>query len=105
MSDTYDARLAAYPHIREMLSGVPRSLWDIFLPDLPEEWNELETDIIIVKRREKTREQIMAIQTLTGMPLRPNESLEEVIAKARIKGRVNNAKLRRYRRRDPDQEI
>ncbi|MBN2226217.1 MAG: hypothetical protein JW763_02515 [candidate division Zixibacteria bacterium] len=104
MNDNYDVRLVAYPHIREMLDGVPRRLWDVFLPESIGGLNELEANIIMMKRREKTREQIMAIQKLTGMPLRPNEPLEAVIAKARIKGRIHNAQLRRYKRGDADSD-
>jgi len=97
MDGNFNARLAAYPHIRAMIEKMPRNLWYIFLPGSPDQWSELETCIIDMTRREKIREQIMAIQKLTGMPLRPNEPLEEVIAKARIKGRINNIRFRRYK--------
>ncbi len=88
--------LAAYPHIRAMLSGLPLQLWYEFLPATAAGLNDMELNIISFRAKEQERDQVMTLQELCEMPLRPNQSLRETKVKARIQGRKKEALLRRY---------
>jgi hypothetical protein len=101
-----DKALRSYLNVREMLKGIPRELWDIFLPDSRKDLARLETAIVAFKRHEMEREQVISIQKLCGFPLRPNASLRETNIKARIQGLKN--KLRQRKKNDshgPDELI
>lgn len=67
-----------------MLSGIPRDLWDLFIPKTVEELVVLEARIMTLRGREEKREQGMTIQMVHKLPLRPNLSLRETVINARI---------------------
>jgi hypothetical protein len=100
-----DKALRSYINIREMLKGLPRELWSIFLPDSPKDLPWLETAIIAFKRRELEREQVISIQKLCGFPLRPNASLRETNIMARIEGLRNKLRQRNKNDRQGPDEI
>ncbi len=87
-----------------MLEGVNRQIWYIFLPASIDDLRRLELAIVNFKKREQIRNQVMSIQNLSGLHLRPNESLLETQARAQIKGKVNDALLRKYKNRNRDKQ-
>lgn len=102
----YDLDIALKPfhNIRMLLEGIPRELWDIFLPAHEEKLAILESNILFFKRRAKERDQVMSVQRLCGFPLRPNESLRKVNIKARLAGLKKDQLRQRYnqKRQNPD---
>jgi len=100
MNYDVDERLKAFPNIRTMLEGVPRDLWDIFLPTTADKLPQLETRIYDFVLGEPDREKVMSIQRLCEFPLRPNASLSETMAKARIQGMKKAKLLDRFKRED-----
>lgn len=95
MSYDVDKALEAYTNIRMMLKGLPRDIWPVFLPETVEGLPQMELNIVDFIRRAHQREQVIAIQRLCDMPLRPNEELPSVKAKARLKGKNIDQMLRR----------
>jgi len=88
-----DQALKSYHNIRAMLKGIPRSLWDLVLPEKIHELALLESRLIKLRLREADRNKVMAIQGMCGFPLRPNAPLREMATKLRIQ---------RLKRRGPD---
>jgi hypothetical protein len=88
-----------YAHVKAMLAGVPRDCWDIFLPNSPKDLRSLERNIIRFEVRQKVRDQVMAIQRLCELPLRPNETLGETQAHARLQGKKKAKLLEEYNQR------
>lgn len=86
MSYDIDKALKPFHNIREMLKEIPRELWGIFLPAHKKDLAELEIRVVAYRKREMDREKVMSMQKLCGFPLRPNQSLREVIIKTRIQG-------------------
>ena len=95
MNYNIEEALKPFYNVRMMLYSIPRELWDIFLPETEQGLTSLETNILALKSREADREQVMSIQRLCGMPLRPNDSLAEVKSRARVQG-IKNDKLRKH---------
>lgn len=104
MNYDVDRALQPYYNIRMMLEGIPRSVWDLLLPEREERLALLESNILFFKRRAKEREQVINIQRLCGFPLRPNESLREVNIKARLAGLKKDQLRKRYNDRKSDEE-
>ena len=92
-----------YNEIKRMLSGIPRQRWGIFLPPQRDGLALMESNIVKFRRRANLRERVMNIQRLCGFPLRPNEPLREVEAKARIQG-IKRGRIRRRNKGDDDYE-
>jgi len=90
MKQDIDKTLALFPSVRHMLEAIPQDLWDIFLPETDSDLAMLEADVIAQQKRDLERSKVMAVQKLCGFPLRPNEPLLEVIARAKIKGMKNS---------------
>jgi hypothetical protein len=90
-------RLGSYHNVRLMLESIPRNAWDIFLPDNEGDLAMLEADILGQKKRDIERDKVMAIQRLCKFPVRPNESLHDVVARARLQGLRNSKLLDDYR--------
>lgn len=88
-----DKALQPFYNVRQMLEGIPRDIWDVFLPAAEEKLAVLESNILFFRRRAKDRDQVMSIQRLCGFPLRPNSSLRETNIKARLAG-LQKEKLR-----------
>lgn len=86
MNYDVDIALYHYDNIQMMLDGVPRELWPIFLPDEEDELPDMEFNIINFRRRSDEREQVMALQSLCDLPLRPNQPLREARQRARLQG-------------------
>lgn len=99
MKENIGKVLKSYHNVQLMLESIPEELWDLFLPDDESDLAMLEADILAQRKRDLERDKVMAIQKLCGFPLRPNEPVHEVTAKARIQG-VKNAKLFDNHRRD-----
>jgi len=93
----------SYPGAEAMLGGLPRDLVSLFVPKSEAEWTELERRITSLKSKERVRKQVMGIQQLCGFPLRPNEALQEVMARARLQGMLKDRKY--YRREIDDDDI
>jgi hypothetical protein len=77
---------------------MPEGLLDIFLPNTVEELARLETNILAFKARSIDREKVISLQRLCGFPLRPNSTLHEVNARAKIQG-LKKEKTRKKRRK------
>ncbi len=104
MSGKYENAMKAFPNIMGMLGGLSRDIWYIFLPGSSEDLFRLELNIIGQKLQDSARERVMALQELCGLPLRPNETIEEVRAKARLQGKRNSRIFDDFMNRsdDPD---
>ncbi len=85
-------KLLPYPNIRNLLAGIPRDLWSIFLPETNEDLSEFETNIVVFRSREPQRDQVMAIQRRYRLKLRPNETLRAARIKARIRSKGRRSK-------------
>ncbi|MEW5923900.1 MAG: hypothetical protein AB1746_07930 [Candidatus Zixiibacteriota bacterium] len=104
MKSDYEKALDSYPNIKNMLDGINRQIWYIFLPASVDDLPHLEFAIVNFKKREQIRNQVMSIQNLCGLHLRPNEPLQEVQAKAQIKGKINDELMRKQKDRDRDKQ-
>ncbi len=106
MNYDVDKALYHYDNIQLMLDGLPRELWSIFLPEDEDDLPDLEFNIIHFRRREGEREQVMALQGLCDLPLRPNQPIQEARQKARLqglrKGRLFDQWQERRREAGPD---
>jgi hypothetical protein len=82
----YDPTKALRPfhNVRAMIRGIPRQLWDIFLPESLTGLPGLESSILALRTREVDRKKVIAIQQMCGFPLRPNAPLREMAAKVKI---------------------
>ena len=103
MSANVEQYLDAYTCTKAMLNGLPRDLWDIFLPETPGGLPDLEANIISFVARAEEREAVISLQRLCGMPVRPNEALAETKAKARLRG-AQKRKLMEEKKRQGDTE-
>ncbi len=90
-------RLGFYHNVRLMLESIPHNAWDVFLSDNEDDLAMLEADILGQKKRDIERDKVMAIQRLCKFPMRPNESLHDVVARARLQGFKNSKLLDDYR--------
>jgi|GEM_PF-1267150 len=104
MKYNIDEKLSSYYNVRVMLQGIPRSLWKIFLPGDAEGLPQLEMNILAFKVREVERNRVMALQKLCEFPLRPNASLRETMAKARLQGLKKKKMRDRFKNKD-DQNL
>lgn len=100
MKDDVRKALRSYPNAQAMLAGMPADLLDIFLPATVEELARLETNILAFKARTIDREKVISLQQLCGFPLRPNSTLREVNARARIQGLKKEKTRKKRRKRD-----
>jgi hypothetical protein len=96
MTNDLRKTLNSYPNVLAMMDGIPEDLWEVFLPDTDEGLARMEANIVAYKARALDREKAMSLQRLCGFPLRPNVSLREASARARIQG-LRNDQLHRRR--------
>jgi hypothetical protein len=82
-----------YTAVKAFMESVPRQLWPILLPATPGGLPDLEVNIANFQSRASEREQVISVQRLCDLPLRPNEPLSETTAKARLQGRKYRALL------------
>jgi len=87
-----------------MLNGLSRDIWYIFLPGSSEDLFRLELNIIGQRLKDSERERVMALQNLCGLPLRPNETLAEVRAKARLQGKRKGRLFEDFMKRQDDSD-
>jgi len=83
----------AYNVVR-FLAGLPKDIKNIFTPKNENDLLILEMNLIKFSSREKEREKVINIQRDFGLPLRPNQSLREVLISIRVltlKKKVNSA--------------
>ena len=73
-----------YPNIKSMLDGLPEEIWPSLLPENQDNLISLELSISIFRKRQRQRNQAMAIQRRHDFPIRPNQPLREVIIRSRI---------------------
>lgn len=93
----------AYPNTFHMVSDIPEGVWRLLLPASEADLASLEVRLLTFRRREKEREEVMALQKLCGLPLRPNASLHETKVRCRIQGLVKDRlRKRRNKRRSGD---
>lgn len=104
MKSKYEKALESYPNIKGMLKGLNRQLWYIFLPASMDDLPELERAIVEFREREKERNQVMSIQNLSSLRLRPNESLKETQVKAELKGKMKKELHNKYKNRKGGQK-
>jgi len=98
LKSEYEKALESYPNIKNMLEGINRQLWYIFLPASIEELTQLELAIVDFQKREAVRNQVMSMQNLSGLRLRPNEELAETRARAALKGKMKDKLRKRYKK-------
>lgn len=70
--------------VLKMLEDIPEDLRDIFTPATKDELVELEINISNFRSRAKEREKVMQLQRQHNLPLRPNQTLEDVTKRIRI---------------------
>ena len=99
MNQDMKKELDFFPNVKAMMEGIPEQLWDIFLPETTDELAQMETNAAAFKQRAVEREQVIAMQQLCGMPLRPNAELREVRIKAKIQG-LRHERIRQRRNTD-----
>jgi hypothetical protein len=99
MNEKPQERKPKFPAIMQMMAGIPKELWPILLPRSPADLPALELNTIRFRVREEERRQVMAIQKLCGLPLRPNHSLRATRARARLQGIMKERMLDRYNKR------
>jgi hypothetical protein len=100
MTDDMKRALKSYPNVLAMFDGIPKTLWDVFLPDTVDGLAQLEANVLAHNARAMDREKVISVQKLCGFPLRPNASLREVSVKARIQGlKRDRLRKRRFRGR------
>lgn len=104
MSNNYEKVLSSLPNVVNMLKGISKDLWYIFLPASAEQLHKLELQIVANKLKENQRNQVMAIQSLCGLPLRPNEPLQETQAKAKLQGFRNGKLYDKYKKKKNDDD-
>ncbi len=104
MSGKYENAMKAFPNIMGMLNGLSRDIWYIFLPGSSEDLFRLELNIIGQRLKDSERERVMALQNLCGLPLRPNETLAEVRAKARLQGKRKGRLFEDFMKRQDDSD-
>ncbi len=97
MVDDVKKQLHRFPNVKQMLERIPEEIWDIFLPRHIAGLQTLEMRVAGFKRREHDRDQVIALQRLCGMPLRPNDSLAATKAKARIQGKKNTGLFEKFK--------
>jgi len=68
----------------KFLEKLPRSIRDLFTPKTEDELFELESRIIKFAVRQRERDKVMDLQKEFNLPLRPNQSLKEVLIKIKI---------------------
>ena len=102
MEEKIKVALRRCENVRNMLEGIPRQLWDIFIPNTVEEFKATDGNVKSFDKRKKEREKVLALQRLYDFPLRPNNTLNEVMAKIMIE------KMKRHKRRmetrDPNRD-
>lgn len=67
-----------------MFDGLPEDILDIFVPDDKEEMLQLEMNIVRWLARAKEREKVLQLQRTHNLPLRPNQSLRDVVIRLKI---------------------
>lgn len=102
MSECQNAIPDSFPSVKKMLESIPRELWYIFIPESEDGLAMLEADILAQEKRDTERKRVMAIQKLCGFPLRPNESLRDVVARAKKAGRSEDEFPQDYRTDNPN---
>lgn len=72
-------------NILRMLKGIPVDLMNIFAPNTADELVQFELNVAKFRAREKERAKVMYLQKQHKLPLRPNQSLKDVVVRVRIK--------------------
>lgn len=91
-NDKYDAAAAFY--VFKMLEGIPKDLIDLFTPDDEDGLVQLEINIVKWLARAQERVKVMQLQKHHGLPLRPNQSLRDVIIRLKILELKKKAKFK-----------
>ena len=89
-------------NLKAMLDGLPEELLYIFIPESDDEMAMLEADILAQQKRDLERNRVMAIQKICGFALRPNESLRDVVARAKRAGLSEDEFPRDHRSDNPN---
>jgi len=71
-------------NVVKFLASLPKDIRNIFVPKNEDELLSLELNITRFSSREKEREKVMDLQREFGLPLRPNQSLKDVLIRVRI---------------------
>ena len=102
MEEMIKVALIKCENIKNMLEGIPRQLWGIFIPNTVEEFKVTGDNVKSFEKREREREKVIALQRLYDFPLRPNNTLHEVMAKIMIEKKKRQKK--RMQSRDPNRD-
>lgn len=79
-----DKHKAAVFYITKMLNGLPEDLVDMFTPQTADELHQLEVNIEKWLIESYEREKIMRLQQKYNLPLRPNQSLRDLMIRIKI---------------------
>lgn len=71
-------------NVVKFLAWLPKSIKDIFTPKTEDELLTLEMNITRFISREREREKVITLQREFNLPLRPNQSLREVLIRIKI---------------------
>ena len=96
MEDKITKAFKSYHNIKTMLDEIPRQLWYIFVPQSIKEMLATENNILNFKPRAVERERVMEKQFYDDMPLRPNDTMQETLAKIRIRKLKDKIRRNRY---------
>ncbi len=78
-----DSKVKTY-RTAAQLAGLPKNIWDLFLPDTDKELQDLEKRLGQLPKWEKDRAQVIALQKQYGMPFHPNMSGRDLGIRIRI---------------------
>jgi hypothetical protein len=73
-----------FPHVRQYCRKIPEDLWDLLLPQLPDEFESFEAVLKALPFKEEERDYVMELQQEYDVPLRPNETVKETMIRVRL---------------------
>lgn len=72
-------------HVLKMLEGLPEQIKDLFVSSTEDDLILFEINTVNFKKKEKERDRVIQLQKQYSLPLRPNQTLREVMIRIKIK--------------------
>ena len=98
MSEETLAAIEEFPLVKQYSKRIPQDLWDIILPQSPDEFTAFSAAIKALRLKEEERNYVIELQQQYDMPLRPNATVKETM----IQVRLNVLRERRRRGEETD---
>ncbi len=102
MEEKIEVALKKCKNVREMLEGIPRQLWEVFMPQTVDEFQASDDNFRSFKARESEREKVIALQRLYSFPPRPNATVRDTITRIMIE--KYKRRMRRSQSPDPKRD-